>query len=216
MGMLASISNNTKISTGTFALFLRCCCPPRSSGPANMTAAEMRKALVFQSINPIDAITKFLGRVLVLDAPPGEHWLLLTTPALIGVVVLVLLFGVAGPRLRLESAAGRKLRALWTGVLRAASPRAPGPRTPAPAVAPEPDAGPPRARIVPVGAGARAGAIAWTSASRLEPSLSPRHGGWCSSASWATCGWGEKPSTSPSSTRCCSAAMRTGNRTTAP
>jgi ABC-2 type transport system permease protein len=206
MGMLASIwCNNTKISMAvTFALFLLMLLPSEIIRPGKvMTAAEMRKALVFQSINPIDAITKFLGRVLVLDAPPGEHWLLLTTPALIGVVVLVLLFGFAGPA---SDRRGRKLRALWTGVLRAASPWAPGP-APAPAVC----SGAGRrsalgARIV-GGAGAAGGRHRPDEREPAEPSPSAAATlRWLGlGASWAP-GVG-KPSTSPSSTRCCSAAM---------
>jgi ABC-2 type transport system permease protein len=132
MGMLASIwCNTTKISMAvTFALYLLMLLPAEIIRPGKvMTAAEMRKALVFQSINPIDAITKFLGRVLVYDAPPGDHWLLLTTPVLIGAVVLVLLFTVAGPRLRLEATAGRKLRAWWSRVARPSGSRAAAPRS---------------------------------------------------------------------------------------
>ena len=130
MGMLASIwSKTTKMSmVWTFALYLLMLLPAEIVRPGKiMTAGELRKALVFQSINPIDAITKFLGRVLVYDLPPGDHWLLLSTPVAIGVVVLVLLFAVAGPRLRLEATTGRKLRALWSRVSR-----------PAPRVAPRP------------------------------------------------------------------------------
>jgi ABC-type transport system involved in multi-copper enzyme maturation permease subunit len=117
MGLLTSIwSNSTKVSMAvTFALFLLMLLPSEIMRPGKvMTAAELRKALVFQSINPIDAMTKFLGRVLVLDMPPGQHWFLLTTPIMMGAVTLVLLFGVAGPRLRLESTVGLRLRAWWT------------------------------------------------------------------------------------------------------
>ena len=130
MGMLASIwSKTTKMSmVWTFALYLLMLLPAEIIRPGKiMTAGELRRALVFQSVNPIDAITKFLGRVLVYDLPPGDHWLLLSTPVAIGVVVLVLLFAVAGPRLRLEATTGRKLRALWSRVSR-----------PAPRVAPRP------------------------------------------------------------------------------
>ena len=125
MGLLTSIwSNSTKVSMAiTFALFLLMLLPSEIMRPGKiMTAAELRKALVFQSINPIDAMTKFLGRVLVLDLPPGQHWFLLTTPILMGAVTLVLLFFVAGPRLRLESTVGLRLRALWTRPPRAAAP----------------------------------------------------------------------------------------------
>jgi len=135
MGMLTSIwSNSTKVSMAiTFALFLLMLLPSEIMRPGKvMTAAELRKALVFQSINPIDAMTKFLGRVLVLDLPPGEHWLLLTTPIVMGAITLVLLFVVAGPRLRLESTVGVRLRALWTRLPRAARVRKPPARTDGP------------------------------------------------------------------------------------
>jgi ABC-2 type transport system permease protein len=182
MGMLVSIwCNNTKISMAvTFALFLLMLLPSEIVRPGKvMTAGELRKALVFQSINPIDAITKFLGRVLVLDAPPGEHWLLLTTPALIGVVVLVLLFAVAGPRLSLESTAGHKLRALFTRAARAVGARAPQPRPAPGSGAREPELVPPReALLVPTAPAPRAGAIARASAGRVEPSPSAAATWW--------------------------------------
>jgi ABC-type transport system involved in multi-copper enzyme maturation permease subunit len=137
MAMLVSIwSNTTKISMlVSFALYLLMLLPAEIIRPGKvMTAGELQKALVYQSINPIDAITKFLGRVLVFDQPPGENWLLLSTPVFIGAVVLVLLFGVASPRLSLEATVGRKLRALWS--------RAPRP-APKPAVR-TPTAAPPQ------------------------------------------------------------------------
>ena len=117
VGMLASLwCNTTKISMAvTFMLYLLMLLPAEIIRPGKiMSVAEMRKALAFQSVNPIDAITKFLGRILVYEQPIGDHWLLLITPILIGVIVLGLLFGVAGPRLSLEATTARKLRALWS------------------------------------------------------------------------------------------------------
>jgi ABC-type transport system involved in multi-copper enzyme maturation permease subunit len=146
MGMLASLwCNTTKISMAvTFMLYLLMLLPAEIIRPGKvMTAAEMRKALVFQSINPIDAITKFLGRVLVYNAPPGDHWLLLSTPVVIGVVALVLVFAVAGPRLRLEAATGRKFRALWSRLTRPAGSRVARPQAARSTSTRGPDAGPP-------------------------------------------------------------------------
>ncbi len=181
VGMLASIwCNNTKISMAvTFALFLLMLLPSEIIRPGKvMTASEMRRALVFQSINPIDAVTKFLGRVLVLDAPPGDHWLLLTTPALVGVVVLVLLFAVAGPRLSLESTVGRRLRTLWARAPRAASPPAPR-KHPAPGSgAREPDLGPRGALLVPAAPAPRVGVVARARGGKLEPSPSAAATWW--------------------------------------
>ena len=128
VGMLASLwCNTTKISMAvTFMLYLLMLLPAEIIRPGKiMSVAEMRKALVFQSVNPLDAISKFLSRNLVYEAPIGDHWLLLATPILIGGIVLVLLFGVAGPRLSLEATTARKLRALWSRVAPPAKSRAP-------------------------------------------------------------------------------------------
>jgi ABC-2 type transport system permease protein len=175
LGMLASIwSHSTKASMlVTLALYLMMLLPAEIIRPGKvMTAAELRKSLLIQSINPIDAVSKFLGRVLVLDAPPGEQWLLLSMPVAVGVVVLVLLFAVASPRLRLEAGTGQRLRALWSRVPGAAGSR-PAPRAVPSAGAPEPDAGRPQevlpvapATTVPAGAGAR------LRAGKFEPSPS--------------------------------------------
>lgn len=123
LGMLASIwCNTTKISMlVSFALYLLMLLPAEIIRPGKiMTAAELKKALAFQSINPFDAMAKFLGQVLMFEKPPGEHWLLLTTPILLGTIVLLLLFAVAAPRLRLEATTGRWLRRLWSRAPRAA------------------------------------------------------------------------------------------------
>jgi ABC-2 type transport system permease protein len=181
MGMLASIwSNSTKISMAvTFALFLLMLLPNEIMRPGKvMTAGELRKALVFQSINPIDAVTKFLGHVLVLGAPPGEYWLLLTTPALIGGGVLVLLFAVASPRLRLETETGRMLRALWTRMPRAASSRVTPPRPVASEEPRDPDAGQPRAVPVRTAPALRASPTARPNSRSYEPSRSAAATWW--------------------------------------
>lgn len=123
LGMLASIwCNTTKISMlVSFALYLLMLLPAEIIRPGKiMSAAELKKALAFQSINPFDAIAKFLGQVLLFEKAPGEHWLLLTTPVVLGTIVLLLLFAVAGPRLRLEATTGRWLRRLWSRAPRAA------------------------------------------------------------------------------------------------
>ena len=161
MGMLASIwSNTTRMSMlVTFALYLLMLLPAEIIRPGKvMTAGELRKALVLQAINPLDAITKFLGRVLVLDAPPGAHWPLLSTPVALGAFVLVLLFTVASPRLRLEPTMGRRFRMLWRRQ----------PRTLAPPVAP-PAA---MSAAVPAPAARRARPAARASARSYQPSPS--------------------------------------------
>jgi ABC-type transport system involved in multi-copper enzyme maturation permease subunit len=174
MAMLVSICcNTTKISMlVSFALYLLMLLPAEIIRPGKvMTAGELKKALVYQSINPIDAITKFLGRVLVFDQPPGENWLLLSTPVFIGAVVLVLLFGVASPRLRLEATVGRRLRALWS--------RAPRPAPKAAVRAPA-AARPQEVYSVPTPEALRARAAARAKAGSVE--ASPSGGVW--GATW--------------------------------
>jgi len=180
MGMLASLwSNTTKTSMlVTLALYLMMLLPAEIIRPGKiMTAAELRKSLLIQSINPIDAVSKFLGRVLVLDAPPGEHWLLLSMPTAFGLVVLVLLFGVASPRLRLKAGTGRWLRTLWSRLPRAGS--QPAQRVVPSAVGAEADVGLAQAVIpVSVPAAGRTGAPARPSAGQLQPSPSAAAPWW--------------------------------------
>jgi ABC-2 type transport system permease protein len=133
-----------------------------------MTAAEMRKAEAIQSINPLDAVNKFLGQIIMYANPPGDHWPLLITPVLLGTASLVVLFVVAAPNVRLESTAGRRLRALWTSVLSGA-PRAPRPASGSTRREPVADASP-TPLVVPAPRAKRA--VAWASTSRREPSPS--------------------------------------------
>jgi len=142
IGMLASVwSRTTKASMlVTLALYLLMLLPSEIIRPGKaMSAAEVRKSLLIQGISPIDAVTKFLGRVLVFDQPPLAQWHLLVTPALIGIGVLAVLFVVASPRLQLEPQTGRRLRGLWDRVARAVLPRG------ATATPSSPPSAPPRA-----------------------------------------------------------------------
>ena len=168
VGMLASLwCNTTKISMAvTFMLYLLMLLPAEIIRPGKiMSVAEMRRALAFQSVNPIDAITKFLSRNLVYDAPLGDHWLLLVTPILIGGIVLVLLFGVAGPRLRLEATSARKLRALWTRIVPPARSRAPQGPASQPAASPREGSLP-----LPAAPGSPSGSIRRGGTGVLQPS----------------------------------------------
>jgi ABC-type transport system involved in multi-copper enzyme maturation permease subunit len=116
MGMLATIWSNTTKSSMlvTLGLYLMMLLPAEIIRPGKvMTASELKKSLIIQSVNPVDAINKFLGRIIVLDAPPAEHWMLLAMPTLVGVFLLIVLFGVASPRLRLETTTWRRLRRAW-------------------------------------------------------------------------------------------------------
>jgi ABC-type transport system involved in multi-copper enzyme maturation permease subunit len=116
MGMLATIwANTTKGSMlVTLALYLMMLLPAEIIRPGKvMTAHELQKSLIIQSVNPVDAVNKFLGRVIVLDAAPAQNWAMLTMPAVVGAFVLVLLFAVAAPGLRLETDTARRLRRTW-------------------------------------------------------------------------------------------------------
>lgn len=116
LGMLATIwANTTKGSMlVTLGLYLLMLLPSGTIRPSKvLTAAEIKRSLLIQSINPVDAMNTFLSNVVVRNAPPAENWLLLATPVVFGVAMLVLLFGVASPRLRLETTTWRKLRRLW-------------------------------------------------------------------------------------------------------
>jgi ABC-2 type transport system permease protein len=119
LGMLATIwANTTKGSMlVTLGLYLLMLLPSGTIRPSKvLTAAEIKRSLLIQSVNPVDAMNTFLSNVIVRNGPLAENWVLLATPAVFGVAMLVLVFGLAGPRLRLETTTWRKLRRLWQGL----------------------------------------------------------------------------------------------------
>lgn len=69
--------------------------------------------LLFQALNPMAGTRHFLARVLVNNRTPAESWTFLTSSAVFEVIVFALLFGYAGPALRLE--AGREKRTRFAG-----------------------------------------------------------------------------------------------------
>jgi hypothetical protein len=134
MGMLATIwANTTKGSMlVTLGLYLLMLLPSGTIRPSKvLTAYEIQRSLLIQSINPVDAMNSFLANVVVRDGPLAANWILLATPAVVGVAMLLLLFVVASPRLRLETTTWRKVRRLWQQVF---------PRKPSLALKRDPDA----------------------------------------------------------------------------
>jgi ABC-type multidrug transport system permease subunit len=66
-----------------------------------------------QRINPIQAISEFMEKVLVNHRTVAERADYLRSSVVAVVLVLVLLFVVAAPRLRLDAGRARRLRARW-------------------------------------------------------------------------------------------------------
>lgn len=66
-----------------------------------------------QRINPMQAISEFLEKVLVNNRTVAEKADFLRSTAVAAVIMLVLLFVIAAPRLRLDAGRARRLRARW-------------------------------------------------------------------------------------------------------
>jgi ABC-type transport system involved in multi-copper enzyme maturation permease subunit len=129
LGMLVSVwcnSNKTSMLV-SICLFLLLLLPTELSRPGRVeTPAEVRKALLYSLVNPWDAASKFLGKILINRSPLGEVWVLPLLSVVFGAIVFVLLFGVASRRLRLDAGMAMKLRSVWErwhGAGRAQAPR---------------------------------------------------------------------------------------------
>lgn len=122
LGMLVSMWCNTNrtsmlISIGLYLLLLL---PTHLARPGKVvTADEIKRVALLQSVNPFDAISAFLANVIVHNAAPGQTRFLLAMPIGFVVVILVLLFLLAGPALRLQVGPG-SLRSWWGGRRRVA------------------------------------------------------------------------------------------------
>jgi len=124
-----------------------------------VTASETAKGLVLEIVNPLAAVHGFLAQHLVFKAPIGQVAAMLVPITLFLVLVFLLLFGYASPRIGLEAGAATRLRAFLAvfGVGRrpAVPAKKVAPRPAAPAVAETfstPTAKPPVARPRPVDA----------------------------------------------------------------
>lgn len=116
LGMLVSIwcnSNKTSMLV-SLCLYLLLLLPTELSRPGRVeTAAEVRRAMLYALVNPWDGTSNFLGKIFINRLPLRDVWLLPTLSLVFAVIVLVLLFGVAGGRLRLDPGMGRGFRSLW-------------------------------------------------------------------------------------------------------
>jgi ABC-2 type transport system permease protein len=123
IGMLASMWCNTNrtsmlISIGVYLLLLL---PTHLARPGKVvTAAEIKRVALLQSVNPFDSISAFLAEVIVHNAAPAKVRFLLAMPAVFLGVVLLLLFLLAGPALRLQRGPAANLRTWWGGRRRGA------------------------------------------------------------------------------------------------
>jgi ABC-2 type transport system permease protein len=109
-------SNKTSMMV-SLCLYLLMLLPTELSRPKIVqTAAEVRRTLLYSFVNPWEAAAQFLGKVLGSGRPPAEVWYLPVLCVAFAVIVLAVLFGVAAPRLRLDSAMASKLNAWWRRV----------------------------------------------------------------------------------------------------
>lgn len=113
LGMLVSLwSNSNKTSMlVSVALYLVLVLPAEYSGLATPTVSSQatERSNLFQFANPMGASDRLLHDVIMGNAPAHQVWLWVTTPVLFSVIVLAVLFLIAGPNLRLE-AGMRRLR----------------------------------------------------------------------------------------------------------
>jgi ABC-2 type transport system permease protein len=101
MGMLASFWSNSNrtsvfVSLGLYILFLL---PSQLPGRAQTGFAGS----MLQQVNPIAASNHFLSKILVNNRTLAEWWPFLIAPVVFAILVFVLLFAFAGPRLRLDA-----------------------------------------------------------------------------------------------------------------
>jgi ABC-2 type transport system permease protein len=113
VGMLVSIWSNTNrtsmlVSIGLYLLLLL---PTHLARPGKVvTAEEIKRVALLQSVNPFDAISAFLANVIVHDAPAAQGTFLLAMPIVFVVVVLGILLVAGAPSLRLYARSARKTR----------------------------------------------------------------------------------------------------------
>jgi ABC-2 type transport system permease protein len=106
LGILISIFCNTNrtsmlISIGLYLLLLL---PTHLARPGKVvTAAEVKRVVVLQSVNPFDAVAAFLANIIVHGAAPAEERNLLVMPLVFVGLVFAALMVIGGPRLRLHA-----------------------------------------------------------------------------------------------------------------
>ncbi len=116
IGILVSMwcdSNKTSMLV-SLCLFLLILLPSELSRPGIVqSAAEARKTFLYSLVNPWDAGSNFLVKTLAAQVPLAQVWYLPLLCAAFAIVTLTLLFGYAGPRLRLEAGTARKFQRYW-------------------------------------------------------------------------------------------------------
>ena len=116
IGILVSMwcdSNKTSMLV-SLCLFLLILLPSELSRPGIVqSAAEARKTFLYSLVNPWDAGSNFLVKTLAQQVPLAQVWYLPLLCAAFAIVTLTLLFGYAGPRLRLEAGTARKFQRYW-------------------------------------------------------------------------------------------------------
>ena len=119
LGVLVSAwcnSNKTSMMV-SLCLYLMLLLPTELSRPTiHQTVAEVRRTLLYSFVNPWEAAAQFLGKVLGSGKPPAEVWYLPVLCLAFAAIVLAVLFGLAAPRLRLDTAMASKLNAWWRRV----------------------------------------------------------------------------------------------------
>lgn len=130
LGILVSMwcnSNKTSMLVN-LCLFLLVLLPTELSRPGIVQSAmEARKTLLYSFVNPWAAGSSFLVKTLAAQTPLADVWYLPLLCTAFAIVTLFLLFGVAGPRLRLEAGTARRLRRSWERWRNAVSMPAPRP-----------------------------------------------------------------------------------------
>jgi ABC-2 type transport system permease protein len=123
MGLLVSMwcnSNKTSMLV-SLCLYLMLLLPTELSRPKIVqTAVEIRRSMLYAFANPWDAAAQFLGKILGSARPLAEVWYLPLICVAFAVIVLVVLFALAGRRLQLDAGMGAKLGALlkrWAGTV---------------------------------------------------------------------------------------------------
>lgn len=115
IGMLASFWSNTNktsyfVSLGIYIFFL---VPSQLPGTAQTGAVGQ----FLQKVNPLAATNHFLSKHLVNYRSLSEYWTWLTSPVVLAVLVVGVLFLYAGPNLRLEAGKKSKIWSYWARIV---------------------------------------------------------------------------------------------------
>ena len=146
LGVLVSMwftSNRTSMLVSLCAYLVMLLPTELMGGPAKIqrTAEQWARAEYSVMGNPVAAPLRFLWKHMANGLPAADLWYWHIAPILFTVVLLVVLFWFASPRVRLEPQMAGKVRSFWKRATRAAGPAGGRPVAVAAAASPEP-AGP--------------------------------------------------------------------------